>query len=78
MSNAKKINVKIKDIVHPKMKLLTSFTYPHVVPNLYEVPSYVEHKSRYFEECWCFCGSVVEHYVSRQTVVGSIPREHTY
>ncbi len=26
----------------------------------------------------CSCGSVVEHYVSRANVVGSISREHTY
>jgi len=23
-------------MVHPKMKILSSFTHPHVVPNLYE------------------------------------------
>jgi len=34
--------------VHPKMKILTSFTHPHVVPNLYEFLSSVEHKIRSF------------------------------
>ncbi len=29
---------------------LSSFTHPHVVPNLYEFLSYVKHKRRYFEE----------------------------
>ncbi len=42
----------IKEMVQPKMKLLSSFTHPHVVSNLYEFLSYVEHKRRYFEECW--------------------------
>uniref|UniRef100_A0A8C1C1H2 Pleckstrin homology domain containing, family H (with MyTH4 domain) member 1 n=2 Tax=Cyprinus carpio TaxID=7962 RepID=A0A8C1C1H2_CYPCA len=28
-------------IVHPKMKMLSSFTHPHFVPNLYELLSYV-------------------------------------
>ncbi len=32
------------------MKILSLFTHPHVVPNLYEYLSYVEHKRRYFEE----------------------------
>ncbi len=26
----------LKGTVHPKMKILSSFTYPQVVPNLYE------------------------------------------
>ncbi len=34
------------------MKMLSSFTYPHVVPNLYKFLSYVEHKRKYFEEFW--------------------------
>ncbi len=42
----------LKGIVHPKMNILSSFTHPHVVLNLYEFLSYVEHKRRYFEECW--------------------------
>ncbi len=29
-----------------------SFTHPQVVPNPYEFISSVEHKRRYFEECW--------------------------
>lgn len=34
----------------------SSVTHPHVVPNLYDVPSSVEHK-KYFEKCFsvCFC-----------------------
>ncbi len=35
----------IKGIVHPKMKMLSSFTHPHVVRHLYAFLSYVEHKS---------------------------------
>ncbi len=44
--------ITFKGIVHPKMKMLSSFTHPHVISNLYEFLSYVEHKRRYFEECW--------------------------
>ncbi len=40
----------IKGIVHPKMKILSSFTHPQVVPNLYEFLCSAEHKGRYFEE----------------------------
>jgi len=32
------------------MKLLSSFTHPQVVANLYEFLSSAEHKARYFEE----------------------------
>ncbi len=39
-----------KGIVHPKMKILSSFTHPQVVPNLYEFLCSAEHKGRYFEE----------------------------
>ncbi len=41
-----------KEIVHPKIKSLSSFIHPHVIPNLCEFLSYVEHKIRYFEEFW--------------------------
>jgi len=37
-------------ILHQKMKILLSFTHPHVVANLYEFLSSTEHKGRYFEE----------------------------
>ncbi len=33
------------------MKILSSFTHPHVVPNLYECVCSAEHKGRYSEEC---------------------------
>ncbi len=38
-------------IVHPKMKILSSFTHPQVVPTLYECVCSAEHKGRYSEEC---------------------------
>ncbi len=41
----------LKGIVHPKMKILSSFTHPQVVPNLYECLCSAEHKGRYFEDC---------------------------
>ncbi len=40
----------VKGIVHPKMKILSSFTHPQVVPNLYEFLCSAKHKGRYFEE----------------------------
>ncbi len=42
-------NELIKGIVHPKMKILSSFIHPQVVPNLYECLC-SEHKGRYSEE----------------------------
>ncbi len=41
----------VKGIVHPKMKILSSFTHPQVVPDLYECLCSAEHKGRYSEEC---------------------------
>ncbi len=41
----------VKGIVHPKMKILPSFTPSQVVPNLYECLCSAEHKGRYSEEC---------------------------
>ncbi len=40
--------LKFLGIVHPKMKILSSFTHPQVVPNLYEFLSSVEYKRRIF------------------------------
>ncbi len=44
-------NCCVKGIVHPKMKILSSFTHPQVVPNLFECLCSAEHKGRYPEEC---------------------------
>ncbi len=41
----------IKVIVHPKMKIRSSFTHPRVVPNLYEFLCSAKHKGKYSEEC---------------------------
>ncbi len=41
----------LKGIVHPKMKILSSFTHSQVVPNLYECLCSAEHRGRYSEEC---------------------------
>ncbi len=40
----------LKGIVHPKMKILSSFTHPQVVPDLYECVCSAEHKGTYSEE----------------------------
>ncbi len=42
--------ILLKGIVHSKMKILSSFTHPQVVPNLYAFLCSAEHKGRYFEE----------------------------
>ncbi len=39
-----------RGIVHPRMKILSSFTHPQVVPNLYEFLCSAEHKGRYLIE----------------------------
>jgi len=43
--------LKVKGTVHLKMKILSSFTHPQVVPNLNDFLSSAEHKVRYLEEC---------------------------
>ncbi len=43
--------IAIKGIVHPKMKIMSSFTHPQVVPYLYECICSAEYKGRYSEEC---------------------------
>jgi len=43
---------EIKGLVHPKIKILSVFTHPHVVPNLYLFICSAEHKGRYLEECF--------------------------
>ncbi len=42
---------EVKGVVHPKIQILSSFTHPQVVPNLYECLCSSEHKGRYSEEC---------------------------
>ncbi len=45
-----KQNRGIRGIVLPKMKILSSFTHPQVVPNQYEFICSAKHKRRYFEK----------------------------
>ncbi len=45
------VMILLKGKVHPKMKILSSFTHPQVVPNLYKCLCSAEHKGRYSEEC---------------------------
>jgi len=45
-------NSKVKGCLAPKMEILSYFTHPQVVPNLYEFLCSVEHKRIHFEECW--------------------------
>jgi len=44
--------INIKGLVHPKMKILSVFTHPHVVSTLYVFICSAEHKGRYLEECF--------------------------
>ncbi len=47
-----KSKYRLKGTVHPKKKILSSLIHQQIVSNLYEFLSSVEHKIRYFEECW--------------------------
>jgi len=40
-------------IVHPKMKILSSFIHPHVVPSLYGFLSSVEHEDILRKKMFC-------------------------
>ncbi len=43
--------ISVKGIVHlKKYKMMSSFTHSPVVPNLYELFSYAEHKRIYIKE----------------------------
>jgi len=42
----------IKGLVQPKKKILSVFTHPHVVSNLYVFICSATHKGRYLEECF--------------------------
>jgi len=39
----------LKGTVHPKMRILSSFTHPQVVPNLYVFIGSAEHKGRFLQ-----------------------------
>ncbi len=45
------ISFTFKGILHFKMKILSSYTHPHVVSILYEFLSSAEQKGRYLDEC---------------------------
>ncbi len=40
------LDIDIFRYIHLKMKLVSSFTHPYVLPNMYKFLSYVEHKRR--------------------------------
>ncbi len=42
---------KLKGIIQSKISILSSFTHPHAVPNLYDFLSSEERKRRCLEEC---------------------------
>ncbi len=44
-------NCSLRGIVQPKMKILSSYPHPQVVPNLYKCVCSAKHKLRYSEEC---------------------------
>ena len=45
------MSLRLKVILHFKMKILSSYTHPHVVSNPYEFLSSAEQEGRYLEEC---------------------------
>ncbi len=71
----------LKGIIHPKMKILSSFTHPQVVPNLYECLCSAEHKGRYSEECGKrqFWGTIDFHSIFFPTMeVNGAPKQPVY
>ncbi len=46
------IQIIFKRDIYPIMKILSLFTHPQVVPNLYEFHSAVEQKIIYSDEWW--------------------------
>jgi len=46
------VSAIVKGLVHPKMKILSVFTHPHFVQNLYVFIWSAIHKGRYLEECF--------------------------
>jgi len=47
LQHLKSLFILFKGLVHPKMKILSVFTHPHFVPNLYVFICFAEHKGRY-------------------------------
>ncbi len=74
--------LSLKGIVHPKMTILSSFTHPQVVPNLYECLCSAEHKGRYSEECGeteQFWGTIDFHSIFVPTMeVNGAPKQPGY
>lgn len=46
--NTRVCRTAVKGIVQTKMRVLSSFAHPHVVPNLHDFCSFAEHKKGYF------------------------------
>ncbi len=76
------ILIRLKGIVHPKMKILSSFIHPQVVPNLYECLCSAEHKGRYSEECGkqsSFWGTIDFHSIVNNSMeVNGAPKQPGY
>ncbi len=71
----------VKGIVHPKMKILSSFTHPQVFPILYECLCSAEHKGIYSEECekQQFWGTIDLHSIYFPTMeVSGAPKQPGY
>ncbi len=72
----------LKGIVHPKMKILLSFTLPQVVPNLYECVCSAEHKRKIFWRMWeteQFWGTIDFHSIFFPTMeVNGAPKQPDY
>jgi len=53
--------------------MMSSFNYPHVVPNLYGLfSSSAENKRRYFEECWWPNSLAYFYYMETHILLGKV------
>lgn len=43
---------QLKVTVHPKKCILSSFTLPLEISDLYNFLAFAGHKGRYFDKCW--------------------------
>ncbi len=72
----------LKGIVHPKMKILLSFTHPQVVSDLYECLCSAEHKVKIFWRMWeteQFWGTIDFHSIFFTTLeVNGAPKQAAY
>ncbi len=62
------LSKQFKGTVHPKWKMLSSFSHPQAVPDLYEFISSTEHKIRHLEKFCCGPLRLKSYYLGSITV----------